>query len=326
MIMHQARSLIIYIVILLAIFFLTSCNRGEDKNMWVGQLESERIELTAESFEPITQVFVVEGQSVTQGELLLQQSSEKFAAQFNKADALIAQTTARLAELNAGPKPQTIQAAEARAQRAEYQLEFAQLEFVRAQELRQKQLGSQEQTDITQANVNSARSQVAEARATLAEVSSGYTTEQIAQAEQAVAIAKADRERLQVELNRLNHFAPADAVVDQVLFSVGERPLTGQPVITLLTGEHPYARVYIPEAIRASVTTGMAVSVQVDGIQEAIAGTVRWVSSEATFTPYFALTEQDRSRLSYLAKVDLAEMNQRLPDGLPVQVYPALGN
>jgi HlyD family secretion protein len=43
---------------------------------------------------------------------------------------------------------------------------------------------------------------------------------------------------------------------------------------------------------------------------------VRWVSSEAAFTPYFALTERDRGRLSYVAKVDIGEFHQRLTEWL----------
>jgi len=48
-------------------------------------------------------------------------------------------------------------------------------------------------------------------------------------------------------------------------------------------------------------------------------GTVRWVSADASFTPYFALTEHDRSRLSYLAEVDLPGASH-LPSGVPLQV------
>ena len=48
---------------------------------------------------------------------------------------------------------------------------------------------------------------------------------------------------------------------------------------------------------------------------------MRYISNEASFTPYFALTQKDRSRLSYLAYVDLeAVQGARLPVGIPVEV------
>ena len=49
---------------------------------------------------------------------------------------------------------------------------------------------------------------------------------------------------------------------------------------------------------------------------------MRYVSAEASFTPYYALTQKDRSRLSYLAEVTLDDARAaRLPAGVPVQVH-----
>ena len=65
---------------------------------------------------------------------------------------------------------------------------------------------------------------------------------------------------------------------------------------------------------------GTSALIYVDGLEAPVKGRVRWVSSEAAFTPYYALTERDRGRLSYVAKVDVAESRERLPDGVPVEV------
>ena len=59
----------------------------------------------------------------------------------------------------------------------------------------------------------------------------------------------------------------------------------------------------------------------VDGRAERLQGTVRFVSAEAAFTPYYALTQQDRSRLAYLAEITLDDpAAQALAAGLPIQV------
>ena len=96
--------------------------------------------------------------------------------------------------------------------------------------------------------------------------------------------------------------------------------MPGQAVLVMLSAAQPFARVYVPEHLRVHVRTNMAVDIYVDGLDAAIDGRVRWVASEAAFTPYFALTERDRGHLSYLAKVDLTEQRERLPDGVPVEV------
>jgi HlyD family secretion protein len=83
----------------------------------------------------------------------------------------------------------------------------------------------------------------------------------------------------------------------------------------------PYARVHVPEPYRSQFKSGAEVQVRLDGRAEPLRGIVRFVSAEAAFTPYYALTQEDRSRLSYLAEIDLPEDAARdIPSGIPVQV------
>jgi HlyD family secretion protein len=64
--------------------------------------------------------------------------------------------------------------------------------------------------------------------------------------------------------------------------------------------------------------------VKVDGLAQPLTGTLRFLAGEASFTPYYSLTQRDRSRLAYVAEVDLDEPAARnLPVGVPVEV--ALG-
>jgi HlyD family secretion protein len=73
--------------------------------------------------------------------------------------------------------------------------------------------------------------------------------------------------------------------------------------------------------MRSRVGIGTAATLRVDGVDRAFKGQVRFVSSEAEFTPYYSLTAADRSKLSFLAEVvfDDAEA-ATLPSGVPVDV------
>ena len=75
-------------------------------------------------------------------------------------------------------------------------------------------------------------------------------------------------------------------MIDTRIFETGERPQPGQPVLVLLAGSQVHAEVYVPEAIRARVRPGVAARVFVDGLDEPIDGTVRWVASECAYPPY----------------------------------------
>ena len=125
---------------------------------------------------------------------------------------------------------------------------------------------------------------------------------------------------MSIDVDRHTLRAPVDGVVDSRLFELGERPSPGQPIMVMLGGTQPYARVYVPEALRVHVAAGDEALVIVDGLGSPLSGRVRWVASEPAFTPYYALTERDRGRLTYVAKIDISIDQDRLPDGVPVEV------
>jgi len=69
------------------------------------------------------------------------------------------------------------------------------------------------------------------------------------------------------------------------------------------------------------VHQGTPAKIYIDGQAKPFDGQVRMISSEAVFTPYYSLTERDRSRLSYLAEVVLSDdATRQLPSGMPVRV------
>ena len=111
-------------------------------------------------------------------------------------------------------------------------------------------------------------------------------------------------------------------MIEALPYKLGEQPAAGGPVVVMLADGTPYARVYVPEPLRSRFMAGSKVRATVDGEAQAFNGTVRYVSAEASFTPYYALTQKDRSRLSYLAEVTLDDARaSRLPAGVPVQVH-----
>jgi HlyD family secretion protein len=115
--------------------------------------------------------------------------------------------------------------------------------------------------------------------------------------------------------------ATRGGVVDALPYKAGERPPKGAPVAVLLADSPAFARVYVPEPMRARVTPRTRAQIYVDGIEGALEGRVRWVASDAAFTPYFALTQRDRSRLSFLAEVEVTDQRVRdMPVGVPVEV------
>lgn len=308
------------ITTLAAVLALAGCGSDNEPNRVVGELTSDRYELTAEVAEPITTINIAEGESVAADQVLLSQDDTRARARLAEATAALAQQQARLDELVRGPRAEQIAAARANVEGATQDLEFRQTEMTRVEDIHARGLASPDQLDQASAGVDAAQANLKLRLAQLEEMLAGTTIEELAQAEQAVAQLAARRDAIQVDLDRHTIRAPVAGVADSRLFEAGERPSPGQPLMIVLGGEQPYARVFVPETIRVHITSGTAAVIHVDGLDEPLDGRVRWVSSESAFTPYFALTEHDRGRLSYVAKVDITTNRERLPDGVPVEV------
>jgi len=298
-----------------------SCRSGDAAVDVVGTLAWDRVELTADASEPIVEVAAHEGERVDAGQLIVQLDPARVQAQLDQARALAAQSAAHLAELVRGPRIETIDQARAELRGKEGALAAARNELERVKAIVAKNLSSAQQLDAAQASYDGALGSRDAAVAVLKALEDGTTPEELDQARAARAAADAAVRTLEVNLERLRILAPRAGLIDDLPLLVGERPAVGAVVAVLLTGDAPFARVYVPEPLRVQVHVGTAASVYVDGVQQAFDGRVRRVNSDPTFTPYYSLTERDRSRLSFLAEVTLeGDAAQELPAGVPVRV------
>jgi len=308
----------IALAVLVAASALAGCAREPAQAL--GTLEYDRIALPAPAAERIVAVHVREGQRVEAGTPIVTLEHSRGDAQLAAAGAEVARQRELLAELRNGARPETIAQARANVAAAQAQARDAQAYFERVRPLGQRQLVSDADVDRARAAAGNARAQVAAAQAALDELQAGARSEQIAQAEAALAAAEARLQAQAYATGRLDVVAPRDGRVDSLPYRLGDEAPTGAPLAVLLVGDAPYARIYVPEPLRAGVEVGDRATVLVgaDGGQR-YAGHVRMIRSEPAFTPYYALTGQDAARLSYLAEVQLEDADD-LPAGLPVRV------
>jgi HlyD family secretion protein len=305
----------------LVAMMLSACGNSPDSQVALGTLERDRLELPAEANEPIVSVMVHEGEAVAKDQPLLQLDSAHAAERQAELQAAIGVARHRLTELVHGPRSDEVLEARARLEGAQSVYETASSEYNRALELVARKLISQTEVDQQRAARDRADATRREAQAQLTLLLKGTRIEQLDQARAALREAEAELAQYDISVGRLLVRAPRAGVIEALPFKLGERPPTGAAVVVMLADGAPYARVYVPEPIRVGVKAGGAAQVRVDGVEEPFAGQVRYVSAQAAFTPYFALSQKDRSHLSYLAEVTLSEPRAaELPAGIPVEV------
>lgn len=295
---------------------LAACSKAPPQAL--GTLEYDRVTLPAPAAERIVEISVREGQQVIAGQSLLKLEATRTESSTIALRQEAQRQREALQELEAGARSETIAQARAQVAAAQAQARDARAYYARVQPLGASKLIAAADVDRARAAAHSADAQVRTAQAALLELENGTRPERIAQGKAAAGAAEAQASAQQVSLDKLNIVAPRAGRVDALPYRLGDQAPVGAPLVVLLAGDAPYARVYVPEPIRVNVKVGQKARVFIEG-RDTISGTVRMIRSEPSFTPYYALIGDDAARLSYLAEIQLDKSAGPLPAGLPVR-------
>jgi len=303
----------------IACLLLSACY-GEDGNIALGNLERDRVALTATASEVLIALPVAQGTFVRKGTVLAQLDPAEQQAVVNQARAEVQKARFNLKKLENGAREEDIAKARASVAGAKAELVEAEATFNRFKDLTGRGTSSQAQLDSARANRDAALANLQSTDQQLKELVTGTRPEDLAIARAELAAAEASLATQQKILSDLTVTASRDGVLDNLPWNLGERVTVGSPVAVMLAGEAPYARVYVPEPHRVKINEGDTLQVRIDGVDQPIEGSVRWISSEASFTPYYALNQSERARLMYVAEIQLPDSARNLPNGVPAQV------
>lgn len=300
-----------------SILVLAACGKAPPQAL--GTLEYDRVTLPSPAAERIVEIGVREGQQVAAGQSLLKLEATRIESSTIALRQEAERQREALRELEAGARSETIAQARAQVAAAQAQARDARAYYARVQPLGARKLIAAADVDRARAAAHSADAQVRTAQAALLELENGTRPERLAQGTAAARAAEAQASAQQVSLDKLNVVAPRAGRIDALPYRLGDQAPLGAPLVVLLAGDAPYARVYVPEPIRVNVKVGQKARVFIEGRDGAVSGTVRMIRSEPSFTPYYALIGDDAARLSYLAEIQLDKAASQLPAGLPVR-------
>lgn len=251
-----------------------------------GVVQAERtINLSSEDSGKIAELFIQEGDFVTEGQVVARMTSRRRQAEVEQFQASLARAQAELAQATAGARPEEIAEAQARVETAQAsidaiqaQMQQAREEFERFQQLADQgaisanELGTYRTTEQeTSANLVAEQRRLEEAEAALTRLQNGTRVEEIAQAEAAVAQAEAELAAIQVQLDETVVRAPFDGVITRRFAEAGDfvtpttaassdDGATSTSIAELASGLEIEAKV--PEASIAKLKTGQSVEIR----------------------------------------------------------------
>jgi HlyD family secretion protein len=262
---------------------VASCSQ-EKNPPFVGSLEWDRVAVTAELSEPVLRWDVAEGDRVEAGAALLEQDPRRQDARIAAAHGDLMQAEGKLLELTNGARIETIDTARANLAKAHAVESDAQMDYDRSVELKKRDLIAGAAVDQARATLAQAKASTKAQEAQLLELTHGTRPEQIDQAHDAVAAAKGALDQLELTRARLTVRAPRTGRVDALPFHPGDQPPVGAALVSMLVGDAPYARVFVPAPRRGDMKQGDVLDVKLeDG--RTFKAAVRSIRSEASFTP-----------------------------------------
>lgn len=227
-----------------------------------------QIELSAQVAGLVRDIPIEEGQVLKAGELICLLDTNRVQIDVARAEAQVAAAQAELALYEAGYRTEEVEEARKRLEEAEARERLAREEWERQRELVEEGIVPELTGTRLRSALDEAQSAVAQARASLARLSSGYRTEEIAQARARLAAARAELDAARWQLSRHSIVAPADAVVVERLREPGEWVGVGEAVARLVVLDPLRVVIDVPQSYLAQVRPGQKATLTVDGLPD----------------------------------------------------------
>lgn len=166
--------------------------------------------------------------------------------------------------------------------------------------------------------IHQARATLAQAQAEYALVAAGPRAETIAQARARAAAARAALDLARQHLTDTEIPSPFDGVVLSKSAEPGAVVNAGSPVVTVAATGDLWLRAYLNETDLGRIRIGQPATVSVDAFPgKTYSGRLRFISSEAEFTPKSVQTFEERVNLVYRVKIALDNADGTLKPGMP---------
>jgi HlyD family secretion protein len=291
----------------LILLALTSCTRSPNADSVSGTIQVDEVRVASRYGGRVEKLSVQEGDTLKPGEIIVTLEAAELQARREQAAAL-------LAELEAGPRREELQAA-----RAEWEALIPELDLARTNAHRAEELFGQKTISVTEhdqalTRARSLEKSVNAARSRYELLQAGTRAEQMAQSRAALA-------QIDAQLREMQIVAPSDSVVEVLNVKVGDVLAPNQQVATLLLPQHIWVRVYVPGPWLGHIRLQETAEVRVDAFPDrTFQGVVEQIHREAEFTPRNVQTVAERIKQVFGIKIRLDNSSNELRAGMSADV------
>ena len=224
------------------------------------------------------------------------------------------QLAAQLAELQAGPRKEEIEAAKHDWEAITAEAAQASNDAKRAEQLFGQKTISQTDREQALTRASTLEKNVAASKSRYDLLVAGTRPERVAQS--TAQLAEVD-----AQLREMKIAAPGDSVLEVLSVKTGDVLSPNREVATLLLPQHLWVRVYVPEPWLGRINPGEKVRVKVDSDpKKEFEGTVEQIARQAEFTPRNVQTVGERIKQVFGVKIRLDTREGKLRAGMAADV------
>ncbi len=304
----------------LLLLALSGCREAQPPG-WQGYVEGEYVRVAAPLAGALLELSVQRGQAVAKGAPLFVLEQESEAAARREAESRVEQSGARLLNLEKGKRPDELAAIEAQQAQAQAALALSRANLARQEKLVAEGFVSRAALDEVRAAVDRDAARSAELAAQLRVARLAARSDEVAAARAEVRAARAALAQAQWRQGQKAVLAPVAGTVQDRLYLPGEFVPAGLPVVSLLPPENLKLRFFVGETELAGIRLGQTVNALCDGCGGNIPASIRFISTQAEYTPPVIYSRENRAKLVYLVEAGVTPQDAaRLHVGQPVEV------
>jgi HlyD family secretion protein len=304
----------------LAVFVSPCCASRGDPSLMVmsGHVEATDVRLSTKVGGRLESFTLVEGDRVEAGQEVARIDTVDIRLALDAARADRGQAEAELALRVKGPRVEEIAEAEAHFKAAEAEVGGARLELKRMQDLLDSGSGTPKARDDARTRGDVAQASLDAASERLRKLKAGTRREEIDAARARLSAAEARIAQLEQQIKDALIVSPVAGIVTEKLTEQGELLAAGVPIAVVTDLDRPWLTVYVGEPDLGRIRIGQEAEVVTDG-GEKRTGRISFVASQAEFTPKNVQTRDERVKLVYRVKIELANADGLFKPGMPAE-------
>ncbi|QGH64349.1 HlyD family efflux transporter periplasmic adaptor subunit [Serratia proteamaculans] len=267
-----------------------------------GYTNGDFIYLSHNNTEKIDKILVQKGSVVKKGQTLVLMEGFSSENSLNVTEKSYQAELALLRNMESGERPEELAIIRSQLERAKSAASLAKIHMDRNRALYTTEVISKLDWETIREDYVQKTAQVNELNHQLKARGLPARKEQIKNQQ-----LRVDSAKLQLEKARWNQqqniiVAPQDGLIFDIIYRVGERPIAGNPIISLLPPQNIKVRFFVPENKLNSVAINKKVILSCDECPKNLTGHINYISAQAEYSPPMIYSTRRREKLLFMAE------------------------